>query len=430
MQTAIVAYFVFALFKYRIAVLLLAPLGLFLVEFPVMDGQVFSVFDVCCIGLTALLPFKTNFISKLKTYPFLVPSICVLISYCVTNVLAEAHWPSTIFVFNTIYVYPFIVWCVLDTKKDVKWLLGGFIAFFSFCAIYALVELALDQNIIIENLQMKYLVNENVINYTEVRFGFKRLQSIFCTPMSMGLAMSAFAYVLYEKYKTLVQKDFLMFCLIILCFALPWLSGARSVFLAAIVIMFPVLRTIFKSGSFVLLKIALVGGAIFWGGAWVMTLVDSFVHSDTAVTGSSLDMRLMQFAVIVPFFLNSPIWGNGYAYTWTFVKAVDKDLLGAESIWLQVLVDFGILGAIAYIVCIVSMYKNLTRYRKDGKFLPLAVILGYTMSTFLGLELNFFFILCMILIKNYQWEDEEREAEKLEEEKSEEASDKSLAKTN
>lgn len=410
MQTAIVAYFILALINYRVAVLTLAPLGLFLQAFPVMDGQVFSVFDVCCLGLTALLPIKTNFISKLKTYPFLIPSLLVLVSYCVTNILAEAHWPSTTFVFNTVYIYPFTVWCVLNEKKDVKWLLSCFIAFFAFCAVYAIVELALNQNVILEALLQKRVVNENVLNYTEVRFGFKRLQSIFCTPMSMGLAMSTFAYVLYEKYKTMERKDLLFFCLMISCFALPWLSGARSVFVAALIIMLPVLQNIFKNGNYALIKIAIVGGSIFLGGSWVLTLVDSFIHSDTAVTGSSFDMRLMQFAVIIPFFLNSPIWGNGYAYTWSFVKAVDKDILGAESIWMQILVDFGTLGALAYIVCIIFMYRILCKFRSSGKFLPIAVVLGYTMSTFLGLELNFFFIMCMILIKNYGWEDEERKA--------------------
>jgi len=131
-----------------------------------------------------------------------------------------------------------------------------------------------------------------------------------------------------------------------------------------------------------------------------MTLVDSFINSDTAVSGSSLDMRLMQFAVIVPFFLNSPIWGNGYAYTWSFVKAVDADLLGAESIWLQILVDFGLVGAMAYISCIISMAKCLSkRYGKRGTAMPVAVICAYTLSTFLGLELNYFFILCIMLIK-------------------------------
>lgn len=417
MQSAIVAFFILALFNYRLAVLVLAPLGLFLVEFPVFEGQVFSIFDICCLGLTILLPLKTNFISKLRSYPFLVPCILVWISYCFTNVLAEAHWPSTIFVFNRVYLYPFVIWCVLETKRDVRLLLGAFMVFFGFCSIYAIVELALEKNLILESLIMKDVVTEDVLNYTEVRFGFKRIQSIFCTPMSMGLAMSAFAFVLYEKYKTLVQKDFLMFCLICMCFALPWLSGARSVFAASLIIMFPVLRAVMKNGNFALLKIALVGGAVFLGGSWVMTLVDSFVHSDTAVSGSSFEMRLIQFAVIVPFFLNSPIWGNGYAYTWTFVKAVDKDILGAESIWMQILVDFGLLGAIAYISCIVTMYKSLTKYRKYSGFLPLAVILGYTMSTFLGLDLNYFFILSMILIKNYQWEDEERDAEKADEKK-------------
>lgn len=408
MQTAVVAYFIFALINYRLAVLLLAPIGLFLSHFPFVDGQIFSYFDACCLGLSALLPIKTNFISKLKTYPFLVPSLLVLTSYCVTNMLAEAHWPSTIFTFNTIHMFPFVVWCVLDEKKDVRWLLGGYVVLFSFSVIYALIELALNDNVILDSLITKRLVNENVLNYDEIRFGVKRLQSIFCTPMSMGLAMSTFAYVLYEKGKMMRQKNFFLFVLMMMCFILPWLSGARSVFIAALIILFPVLKSTLKSRRFALLKIGVIGGIIFAGGGWIWSLVDSFIHSDTAVTGSSFEMRLMQFAVILPFFLNSPIWGNGFAFVWTFVKAVDKDILGAESIWLQILVDYGLLGAVGYIACIYAIYRSLTKFKPEGKYLPIAIVLGYTMSTFLELEMNFFFIMSIILIKSYEWDEEEK----------------------
>lgn len=415
MHVAIAIYIAFAFINYRVAVLLLAPWGLFLGHFPAVDGQYTSIFDLCCLGLTVLLPIKTNIITKIKTYPFLIPTLLVLVSYCTTNLLAETHWPSTIIFYNTVFLYPLAVWSVLEEKDDLRLLLISNIVFFALCAIYALVELALDQNIILETIIQKRMVNENVLNYTEVRFGIKRIQSVFCTPMSMGLAMTTFAYVLYEKYKMMEEKIRLLFVFIVMCFILPWLTGARSVFVSALIILIPVLREVFKDGRFALLKIGIVGLVVFVGGNWILTLIDSFVHSDTAVAGSSLDMRLMQFAVIVPFFLNSPIWGNGYAFIWTFVKAVDKDILGAESIWIQLLVDYGLLGALAYLSCIVSIYRNLTRFRPEGKFLPLAIIVGYTLSTFLELEMNFFFIMSIILIKLYTWNDEENARQNIKE---------------
>jgi len=394
------AYVAFALVNYRLAVLLLAPLSLLLHMFPVVDRQVFSVLDCCCLGLTALLPLKCNFMSKLKTYPFLIPSVFVALSYAVTNVLAEPHWPSTVFVLNTIYVFPFVVWCVLEEEKHMKLLLYSFCAYFGFCAIYALVELALGENVIIDRLLQMYVVNENVIDYTEIRFGFKRLQSIFDTPMSMGLAMGVFGYFLFEARKLIGTNYFFINVLMVACLLMPWLTGSRSVFISAFILLIPILNESLKGNRFALLKIGLIGGGFFLLGGWVMTLVDSVINSDTAVTGSSLDMRLLQFAVIVPFFLNSPIWGNGYAYTWSFVKAVDADLFGAESIWLQVLVDFGVIGAMAYIACIAYMAKHMKKlFGRSGVAMPVAVICGYSLSTFLGLELNYFFIICLMLLK-------------------------------
>ncbi|PWJ64034.1 MULTISPECIES: O-antigen ligase [unclassified Fibrobacter] len=411
MTYLIAAYLFFALLSYRKAVLALAPLALALYMFPVIHGQMFSMVDFCCLGLTALLPFKTNVVSSFKEYPFKIPCFLVFFSYCITNVLAEAHWPSTIIVFNTIYIYPLVVWTQLKSEDDIRFLIKGFMVLFGVAAMYALIELALDDNFVLDSFLSQGIVNQNVINYDEHRFGIKRLQSFFCTPMSMGLSMGAFAYVMYELDKMNKEKSLYYSILMIGCFVLPWLTGARSVFVAEFLILIPVLKRLMSSGRFLLLKMALVGSAVFALGGWVTLLVDSFVHSDTAVTGSSFDMRLIQFAVILPFFLNSPIWGNGYAYTWSFVKAVDQDILGAESIWLQVLVDNGLIGALAYIACISSMVIQLRKCKKDYIVIPLSVIAAYTMSTFLGLDLNYFFILSMMLIKYHEFNQEKTEKE-------------------
>lgn len=415
---AVGAYVAFALLNYRVAVLLLVPLSLLLHMFPVIDRQVFSILDCCCLGLTALLPLKCNFVSKLRTYPFLIPSLLVGFSYVITNVLAEPHWPSTVFVLNTIYCFPFVVWCVLEEERDLRLLLYAFILYFSFCAVYALVELALGENIILGKFIQMDIVTNDVLNYDEVRFGFKRLQSIFDTPMSMGLAMGVFGYLLFEYRKMTKNSNFFVAVLMVACLVLPWLSGSRSVFVAVFVLMIPIMNEVLKGDRFALLKIGLLGGGVFLLGGWVMLLVDSFIHSDTAVTGSSLDMRLMQFAVIVPFFLNSPIWGNGFAFIWSFVKQVDADILGAESIWLQMLVNFGVIGAIAYICCIVYMIKALKPVvHKRSVILPMSVVVGYTLSTFLGLELNFFFIVCMMLMKMKEFYVENEKSDDLKTEK-------------
>jgi len=286
--------------------------------------------------------------------------------------------------------------------------------YFGFCVIYALIELSLGENFILAKFIQMDVVNATVLNYTEIRFGFKRIQSIFCTPMSMGLAMGVFGYLLFEYRKMAKNNNFFVAVLMLACLILPWLTGSRSVFAALLMLLIPVLNESLSGNRFALLKIGLVGGAVFLLGGWVMLLVDSFIHSDTAVTGSSLEMRLMQFAVIVPFFLNSPIWGNGYAYTWSFVKAVDADILGAESIWLQLLVDFGVIGAIAYISCIVYMIKALRKvFHKKSIFLPMSVVVGYTLSTFLGLELNFFFIVCMIFMKAKEFYNKDDDAKEI-----------------
>ena len=47
----------------------------------------------------------------------------------------------------------------------------------------------------------------------------------------------------------------------------------------------------------------------------------------------------------------------------------------------------------------------------------MAVVVGYTLSTFLGLELNFFFIVCMMLMKMKEFYVENEKSDDLKTEK-------------
>ena len=76
------------------------------------------------------------------------------------------------------------------------------------------------------------------------------------------------------------------------------------------------------------------------------------------------------------------------------------------------LVDFGVIGGMAYIACIIYMAKHLkSMFGRSGYAMPVAVIVGYSLSTFLGLELNYFFIICIMLMKIYEFYGKENEEE-------------------
>lgn len=397
-------------FDYKRMVLLLVPAGLIMAMFPVFPGQSFSISDVCTCFAVMLLPLQfPDKVKKIADYPFYAGFIAVGISLLVTNLMAEPHWPSSFVMFASIYLFPVCVWNAIETEKDLDFAFKTLTAFAVIHLLYLGVELALQSNPILESLSNMDGVSKSVWNYTEVRFGMKRMQSIFFTPMSMGVASISLAFLFYYQRKVQNKVTILNSMLIVGCFIAPWLTGARSVFVAVLVMFLPVLIKTFLSPKYFAFKLAVISLLLVVLGAWLFTVIDSFIHSDTAVEGSSLEMRLGQLAVAFIFFWQSPVYGHGLGYVWSFVSAVDHDIYGAESVWLQLLIDYGLLGVIAYLVCVFNIAKRLVVYNKEYVAFPLGFLAAYSLSTLLGLDLNFFYAIAIIMVKMHEFESEKED---------------------
>jgi hypothetical protein len=107
---------------------------------------------------------------------------------------------------------------------------------------------------------------------------------------------------------------------------------------------------------------------------YINEIFGSIVNSNNANIGSSADMRDTQFTICTYYFLQSPIIGNGISYIWETALTYDKDILGAESMWLPLMVDQGILGIVATLVIYLSMVIFLYR---QGLFKYSFVIIGF-----------------------------------------------------
>lgn len=91
--------------------------------------------------------------------------------------------------------------------------------------------------------------------------------------------------------------------------------------------------------------------------------------------GSSVALRTVQFQIGFQMFEQNPLFGNGVGSITQMMSTSSKfeDLLGAESSWLKILPERGIIGAIVYIILYYSIYKKLK-----------AVIPNKTIILFLG----------------------------------------------
>lgn len=186
-------------------------------------------------------------------------------------------------------------------------------------------------------------------------------------------------------------------------------TGARSAFLgfAVALLAFVDIKDLKSKKVWGLILLVIAISPLFIG--YFGDIVSSFTDTEK-VNGSNADMRQTQFDICFYYLSQSPWIGNGIAFTWEYVLPQNKDLLGAESLWIPVLIDQGILGAVAvssmFVACMIYLIKhNAIRYT--------IVVLGFlvfnSMSSIPNISITDFvyyvILLCMFIPnKKYKYE--------------------------
>lgn len=107
--------------------------------------------------------------------------------------------------------------------------------------------------------------------------------------------------------------------------------------------------------------------------------VDLIITGGSRVSGSSLEMRGAQFFGASTYFLQNPIFGNGYYYIndelgWGDRDSgvADKEMFGFESLLFVLMIEQGVLGLFSkflfFFLLLVYFYKNLSINRKTAGF--------------------------------------------------------------
>lgn len=409
---AIAVFFVGMIIDFRKTIAILAPLHLMLalIPFPTFPVSDFEMVSVLALGFYLCKKPISQWKNLIKN-PFIVGITLTLISIVGTNYFIAPHWPTSTLRFISAFIYPMILWNCIDEKPMLQLVVDVTLFFALVMSGYILVEVILGTNPFIQTVLANKWVNEDlVIDYQEIRFGFKRCQGFLATPAGSGLFLGLFGVVLYcvsacleekRKYTAFIVGLFL-FCTI--------LSGTRSVIAATGVASLIIVRKEFFTARFFLLKMLLVAVVCAVAGSFFLEIIDSFVNSDK-VYGSNSDMRMEQLMVTLIYWARSPIWGNGNGFVWTFVKEVDADIAGAESIWFQILLDQGLVGVIAYLGVVGNAVVKAFRKHKIWIFVPLGFLTGKTLSSVLGIEVSLLFVLTIILLKYHEFYEKDSDEE-------------------
>ena len=196
------------------------------------------------------------------------------------------------------------------------------------------------------------------------RFGMVRAFSFFSIHIAFGCAcvMLFFFYVYLYKMREDISNR-LMIIIGIMSFLIGvFLSNSKTPIVGLVFLGFGLLsmKDVFKWQ----IVVFVIAGVVVMFTYYPEYLNNFTALFDSSVAeeggGSNMNMRIRQFEVGFDLFARSPLFGNGVGALAMLDKVGNNsDILGAESSWLKILPERGLMGVVAYIYLYFAMYGKL-----------------------------------------------------------------------
>lgn len=374
------------------------------------------VLDSCVspINKLSLLQFIVGFILVLyfinkrehsaTSYPFWWCPVLIGISLLVTNIFSsESHWPSSIAMLISEFVFPFFLWNAIKDEKDVHHLVKYMFVFFMIFCTYGLFEAITGTNPL-----LKWMISSDLFPQSgesdRFRFGIKRIQSFLTLNGACGYcATSGFMIMLYlVMYQRRYVTKYIRWMpyLITALFLCMFFTGTRSVYVGfAAGALFFVRKSMFRY-KYTYLIIVLCIIIIPFLSTFLEEIIESFVDTKS-VGGSNTDMRQTQFETSLYFMERNLFVGNGIGFTFGYVREYfSTDIYGAESVWMPLMMDRGLIGvvtyAISFLIPLIYCIKNKIYI---GFFLLFSFITLKTLTSAPGIGNGYFLTIAVIAIR-------------------------------
>ena len=347
-------------------------------------------------------------------FPFRVPFILVSISMIVSAVFSWAGFRTvftrTISDIVTQYVFIVLIWHLVETEKDYRFVFKGITIVIIFSALYAFYEYFTKSNPIL-SYEMSMVKNQDAIRdfsyAVDIARGY-RAQSIFESAIGAGINWLMYAiwvFTTYLSYQRRLPWKYVAFTAAALGILASFFAKSRSPIVFFIIGILCFFKP--RNRKFYYLGIVGITGFII---AWTLFADDvsavflSLLNSDyqTQVSGSTVSLRLRTLRACLQVVKNSPIVGVGIKF-WDYVNdaTVKYELHGMESIWFVSLVYYGIIGICTQLMmAYYSIRKIPHRYKSRAAFVfALAFWVTYTMTTLPGMLVYIYYLIYFYFIK-------------------------------
>lgn len=320
------------------------------------------------------------------------PMILILVSYIMSllfGVITTTQGINAIIkYFAANFGVVFLAWKVINTDEDIKFLVkvSGIV-----CLMITL--LALSESILKDNLWLDFVYFNSPQDETtagrmyydpnniELRYGMVRARSFFGIHIAFGFACLMYFWLMQVQYvnKFKYIKTLNALILSFLLAAGVFMANAKTGYIGLVIILlglYPIRKIL--NLKIIIPLIAVVAVILIYFPEYLNNFVSLF---DPTVAeeggGSTVEGREIQYAVAMDMFSNNPLFGNGPGATNVMKQFGNNSaILGAESSFMQILPERGILGLISY------LYLYGTLFLGFKKYLPIKLLATFLLAIF------------------------------------------------
>lgn len=383
---------------------------------------ILTVEDVLIMVFAAefFIKYGTNkggpYVQTRNNFPFKTPFIILTISWTISTIFALVGFAGAVSAYvKQILEYvimTYLMWRIINDKRDLVFLLRGFTFLFLLCGIYELYEIATQSNPLADYETSLVQDQTRAIdfgNYEEDEGRGFRAKSVFAHPIGSGINFGLYIitslFFLMKAKINIKTNKLLVLATCLLSLACIIMTKSRGPYLFLMIGVFSFINL--KSGKFYryafLMVLALIVILPYFSDQ--LDIFKSLFSADAQekVGGSDANMRFEQLTVAIGIMSMSPIYGLGFKFLNEMSTAVTMGLLGGESVWFQVLPQFGILGILAYLFMIYWTVVKLPKKYKNASifFIGMAYWLVVSMTSVPGMQIYLYY-LALILVIKYQ----------------------------
>ncbi len=304
-------------------------------------------------------------------FPYMEPAIAMGLSYLISLLFTIAPFQTaaieTFKYFISGFGVLYLAHRAFKNLADLRFFIKG-------CLIVSIliVLLAISENVLRTNLWLDFVFFNSPFDpdagrmfyfpgQLEMRYGMVRSRSFFSFHVPFGYACCCLYWLLFYFYKNTKHLFSPLLLMITSVFLIGGviMSNSKQAYLGLFFMIFSLypIKSVFNIR--IVLPVLFAFSILLLYFPEYLNNIISLTDEDLAEEGrgSTVAMRQEQYEYALRMFFQSPLFGNGISSIGVLKNHGFEAIRGAESSWLRILPERGILGAITYLYLYSTLWK-------------------------------------------------------------------------